>query len=276
MDTYIFDVKKIEKLISDFYIISGVAVTVYDLNLNIITSSGYHTKFCDLIQSNPEIKSRCILSDIDHINEAKRKRSVVYYTCHAGNMEIVTPIFYEDTIIAYILIGQFHDEKGKCTDVLNLDGLEGFDHNKLLDFYNLVPIVSSSKLVSLQNILKIIIKSFWEDGLITRKRSMLSVKIEQYILENISRKIYIDELCKHFNISRNALYELFYKEFNVAINDFIITKRINCAKDYLRDSDKSIAEISNLCGFTDYNYFIRIFKSKCNTTPLKYRKSFVE
>lgn len=276
MKTYIFEKQKIEALILDFYISTGIVITLYDINQNAIASSGKHTDFCALIGRIPEFKKLCRLCDVKHIELAKKNRALVYYTCHAGNIEVITPIFYEDTIIAYLQIGQFRTTSATHIDALKLMDI-GYTNFKRIDTaLNEIPIVSNQKLTSLQNLLNIIIKSFWEDGLIKCKRSMLSVKIEQYIIENISQKIYIDELCEHFNISRNALYELFYKEFGTAINDYIITKRIEYAKEYLRDSDKSIAEISNLCGFNDYNYFIRIFKSKCNTTPLKYRKSIVE
>ena len=276
MKTYIFENRKIEALISDFYISTGIVITLYDINQNAIASSGKHTDFCALIGRIPGLKKLCRLCDTEHIELAKKNRTAVYYTCHAGNTEVITPVFYEDTIIAYLQIGQFRTTNATHVDALKLMDLGYTNFRRIDTALNNIPIVSNQKLASLHNLLNIIIKSFWEDGLITCKRSMLSVKIEQYILENIHQKIYINELCEHFNISRNSLYELFYKEFGIAINDFIIAKRIEYAKEYLRNSNKSIAEISNLCGFSDYNYFIRIFKSKCNTTPLKYRKSIDE
>lgn len=274
METYIFDKQKIETLISDFYISTGIPITLYDLNQNAIASSGKHIDYCQLIINSAERRQLCRLYDVQHIELAKETGDSVYYTCHAGNKEVITPIFYENTIIAYLQIGQFRTCSPTNEDASILINLGYTDLERIHTALSEIPLVSNQKLTSLQNILNIIIKSFWKDGLITRKRSMLSVKIEQYILENISRKIYIDELCDRFNLSRNSLYDLFYNEFGVAINEFIIAKRIEFAKEYLQSSDKSVSEISSLCGFTDYNYFIRIFKAKCNITPLKYRKMF--
>lgn len=276
MKTYIFDREKIRTLISDFYLSTGIVITLYDMNRKTVVSSGKHIDYCVLIRNNPELNRLCRLYDVEHLELATKKRTSVYYTCHAGNTEVITPIFYEDTIIAYLQIGQFRTTEATHADALKLMDLGYTNFKRIGTALRDIPIVSNERLASLQNILNVIIKSFWEDGLITCKRSMISVKIEQYILENIHKKIYIDELCERFNLSRSSLYELFYKEFGVAINEFIINRRIDCAKKYLRDSNKSISEISSLCGFTDYNYFIRMFKSQCNTTPLKYRKSFAE
>lgn len=274
METYIFDKRKIEALISDFYISTGIPITLYDINQIAIASSGKHIDYCKLIRNSAEQRKLCRAYDLKHIERAKETRDSVYYTCHAGNKEVITPIFYEDTIIAYLQIGQFRTCSPTYEDALILLDLGCTNFKRINTALSEIPLVPNQKLTSLQNLLKVIIKSFWEDGLITRKRSMLSVKIEQYILENINQKIYIDELCNRFNISRNSLYELFYNEFGVAINEFIITKRIELAKEHLQKSNKSVSEISSLCGFTDYNYFIRIFKAKCNVTPLKYRKMF--
>ena len=272
MKTYIFDSKKIELLISDFYISTGIAITIYDINTNVVASSGNYTPFCSLIRSNPEYIKRCKKSNLVHINKAKEKRETVYYTCHAGNMEVITPIIFEGTIIAYLQIGQFHDENGTYANIQKLNCFSDLNNKLLFSLYSNIPVVSDKKLSALQNILQLIIKSFWVDGLISYKRSMLSVKIEQYIFENLDQKIYVGDICKKFSLSRNALYDLFNKEFGMAVNEFILKKRIELAKSLLANKNKSISEISDMCGFTDYNYFIRIFKKQCGTTPLKYRK----
>jgi AraC-like DNA-binding protein len=39
----------------------------------------------------------------------------------------------------------------------------------------------------------------------------------------------------------------------------------------LRNSDMSIGEIADYCGFSYANYFIRVFKKHYNCTPLEYR-----
>jgi len=40
----------------------------------------------------------------------------------------------------------------------------------------------------------------------------------------------------------------------------------------LRETDKSISEISETCGFSSISYFCRTFKNETTLTPLKYRK----
>ena len=125
--------------------------------------------------------------------------------------------------------------------------------------------------------MEIVIKSFWMDGLISYDRSMLSVKLEQYIKEHLTEKIYIEELCDKFFISKNALYRLFQKEFGTTVNEFIIEKRLTLARELLLSSaELNVTEVSAACGFTDYNYFIRRFKKGTGQTPLQFRKTASE
>ena len=86
-------------------------------------------------------------------------------------------------------------------------------------------------------------------------------------------EIYVERLCEKFLLSKNALYQLFQNEFNTTVNGFITAKRIQLAQKYLSEENGlNVTQISSLCGFPDYNYFIRIFKRLTGRTPLAYRK----
>ena len=119
----------------------------------------------------------------------------------------------------------------------------------------------------------VLIQSFWVDGLIRTNRSMLSVKLEQYILENIDKKIQVEDICEKFFISKSTLYRLFRTEFETTVNEYILQKRLQHAKTLLKEKQElDISQISDACGFTDYNYFIRLFKKTFGVTPLQFRK----
>jgi AraC-like DNA-binding protein len=198
----------------------------------------------------------------------------VAYVCHAGNMEFITPVFYENTPIAYLQMGQFRDEEGECASreraqtALRLYG----DDGSILRLYDELPIVSKQKREALVRTLGMIIKSFWVDGLVYANRSMLSIKIERFIAERLQDKISVETLCENFYLSKNALYRLFHTEFSTTVGEYIFQKRMERAKSLLKaDLALDIAEVASLCGFDDYNYFIRAFRKANGVTPKKFR-----
>ena len=198
----------------------------------------------------------------------------VLYACHAGIMELTTPIFYENTLIAYLQMGQFVDEEGAYASrehaerVLRSYG----DDGSVLRRYDGLPVVSEAKRGALVRMLGLMIQSFWVDGLIYSNRSMLSIKMERYIAEHLQEKISVERLCEAFYLSKNALYRLFRTEFSATVGEYVLQKRMERAKRLLKtDGTLDIAQIAAQCGFDDYNYFIRIFRKKQGVTPKKYR-----
>jgi AraC-like DNA-binding protein len=54
--------------------------------------------------------------------------------------------------------------------------------------------------------------------------------------------------------------------------DYLLMLRLSKAKEELMNTEKSIKEISESCGFSSPNYFSLIFKRKENISPGNYRK----
>ena len=274
---YIFNKEKLKQVLSDFYNSTGIAVALYDASKREIAGApSCHSPYCTYIRTRSECVLNCDRSNLTHMKEVFSDRRISRYTCHAGLMETILPVVYEDVLIAYIQIGQFRDAEGRYSSAERLKEVAkryGFSAQELLALYDGLPVVSEEKLHSLYHIVDILVKSFWVDGLITYNRSMLSVKIEQYIDEHLTEKIHIDGLCKEFYLSKNALYSLFRDEFHTTVGDFIAEKRLHLAQHYLQSkSEINISQIASLCGFPDYNYFIRLFKKQLGMTPLQFRK----
>ncbi len=268
---YIFNNEKIESLLMDFYVSTGINITVYDASMAIIASAHADPPYCRHVQNQLGLSEKCTFSDTEHLKIVERTKKTLFYTCHAGIMEMITPIFYEDTLIAYLQIGQFRDDEQiySSEKILVEKGL--FD-GEILALYETLSRISQRKLQALTNLTDLIIKSFWADGLVYANRSMLSVKIERYIEARLREKISVDELCAEFFLSKNALYRLFSTEFKTTVHEYVLEKRIRLAKSLLRnDPTRPLAQISDDCGFSDYNYFIRAFRKTTGTTPHQFR-----
>jgi len=274
---YIFNKEKLTQVLSDFYNSTGIAVALYDASMQSIAGApSCHSPYCTHIRNRGECIKNCSQSNFIHMKEVSLNRKISRYTCHAGLMETILPIIYEDVLIAYIQIGQFRDEEGRYSSedkLKEVAELYGFSLQKLLALYETLPVVSSEKLSSLYHVVDIIVKFFWLDGLITCQRSMLSIKIERYIDEHLEEKIGLNDICNEFFISKNTAYQLFHDEFNNTVNGFITQKRLHRAQELLQiRPELNITQVSLLCGFTDYNYFIRLFKKQIGITPLQLRK----
>lgn len=105
--------------------------------------------------------------------------------------------------------------------------------------------------------------------------SGLAQKIEHYIdghfMEN---NLSLTSLADQFHLTKQYLCWAFKKETGSTINQFMITKRLNWAREYIEmHPDCKIKDVAVSAGFTDSNYFIKVFKKSIGITPMEYKES---
>lgn len=97
-----------------------------------------------------------------------------------------------------------------------------------------------------------------------------SKELEQHFLEPFS----LEKIAHSCGVSKYHLSREFKKYIGIPPNEYVISLRLNYAKELLRFSRHSITEISEQCGFNQTSHFIHLFKEREGTTPLQYRKEW--
>lgn len=93
-----------------------------------------------------------------------------------------------------------------------------------------------------------------------------------YINERYNEKIILDDVAAHVFLNRSYLSQLFKKEVGVPFGDYLETVRMKHAKYLIRNSDKSMSEIAEYVGFSNQNYFTKVFKKATGVSPMQYKK----
>lgn len=90
--------------------------------------------------------------------------------------------------------------------------------------------------------------------------------VADYIKKNLHQKLSIDAMAKMACVSKSNFFKLFKEELGISPNEFIIRERIKKAKELL-NQHSSVSEVAYNTGFSDTNYFIRVFKHIQGETP---------
>jgi len=88
-----------------------------------------------------------------------------------------------------------------------------------------------------------------------------------YTEESIS----LNSVAQAINISANYLSALFSQKMGVSFVEYLTQKRMNRAKQLLRQTDKRSGEIAYEVGYKDPRYFSFVFKKTQGCTPRSYR-----
>lgn len=97
-------------------------------------------------------------------------------------------------------------------------------------------------------------------------------KAYDFIEENFSNDVSLNEVSEELNISSYYFSKLFKDETGEGFVEYLTRRRIDKAKEMLKDPEKSIKEIGCECGYADPNYFSRIFKKSTGMTPTEYKE----
>jgi AraC-like DNA-binding protein len=116
----------------------------------------------------------------------------------------------------------------------------------------------------------------WIAKLISVDEENLIFHLSNYINNNICSDLSVETLMDVFGISRSRLYDISHKYFGMSIAKYVKKKRVAIAKERLEIEGTRISEAADAAGFTDYNYFSKIFKSETGLTPGEYKKRALE
>lgn len=154
-------------------------------------------------------------------------------------------------------------------------GLDQEDAYTLSDLY--IRLADETDTVAgLQEINDDMVRSFTLKMKELRTRQIMSRHISQcirYIYDHLHEQITIDSLSRQVGLHPCYLASLFKKETGITIHSFIQNKRLETAKNMLKNSAYSCADIANTLCFSSQSHFIRAFRKKYGMTPVEYRQN---
>lgn len=271
-----FHVEKLDKLLYDFYLLTGLTISIWDANFNQLSFQPKEMRdFCRIVKSTQKGKKLCFLSDKSVcIACAKAEKPVTHY-CHAGLVDTAVPIKYKNSVLGYIMFGQIKDGLSDKTQKLKkLSKKIQVNYSDLLNSYKKLDVHNGDKVNAASNILKTATRYIWLSEYIDIGYDTLASNIDDYIKENLTKDICVNSICKTFKISKNKLYHISHEWFKMPIGEYVSQVRIDEAKRLLSSTDIPVNQISVMVGMDDYNYFSKFFRLHVGVSPLKYRKSF--
>ena len=97
-------------------------------------------------------------------------------------------------------------------------------------------------------------------------------RVLEYVHSHISDNIGVEQLANVACITKPYFIRLFKHEFGFPPVQYINRKKVERAQLLLFTTDKAVKEVAFILGFSDQNYFIRLFRKLTGITPQEYRR----
>ena len=93
----------------------------------------------------------------------------------------------------------------------------------------------------------------------------------EYINNNLSEKITVSDIAEKTFVHPNYLSTLFKKETGSTLSNYILGRRVEEAKYFIRFGNNAMSDIANFYQFCSQSHFIATFKKFTGMTPAQYR-----
>ena len=101
-------------------------------------------------------------------------------------------------------------------------------------------------------------------------------EIMDYLEHNYMNKIQMKDIAEEIHLCESECSRLFKRYMNVSLFTFLQEYRVERSLEFLLSSDDSIMEVAQKSGFTDSNYYAKVFSRVKGCSPQKYRKQNIK
>lgn len=99
-------------------------------------------------------------------------------------------------------------------------------------------------------------------------------RVTAYIHEYYMNALSVSTLAKQYGVNENRLSYVFQKYAGMGPGDYLITYRLNRARELMLITDSPIHKIAKSVGYADPYHFSRIFKKQFGLSPSEFREKF--
>lgn len=111
-----------------------------------------------------------------------------------------------------------------------------------------------------------------KEGATPRKNYDQIRRMISYVEEHYPEHLTLDDVAAAAHLSRSECSRVFKKVMGTSLFSFIQNYRIEKSCAYLQETDATVTEIAERVGFSDGNYYTKVFQKVMGCAPTTYRK----
>ncbi|HSI59757.1 MAG TPA: AraC family transcriptional regulator [Ideonella sp.] len=103
-------------------------------------------------------------------------------------------------------------------------------------------------------------------------RPLILRRVEAYVNDNLAGAVRLGGMAEVAAMSSGHFTRAFQRATGMTPHQYVVTRRLDKARELLRDQSTSIAEIAQQCGFSGTAHFSMTFRHHHALTPSQYRQ----
>ena len=253
MQDHSIQTEKMNEVMELLFRVLNIRITFFDRQGNKLYAPGREEPclFCRKHRKDPDFDAKCVASDLYHLEEAKKKKDVLVYHCHAGLLDGVVP-FYDrhGNYLGSVVFGQRADRNSPIRGVKSSD---------------------TAEMENIGRLLKYLSEYICETELIRKTSAPWTLRFEEYVHKHICDNPSLAQTAKSIGCSVSFLSHNLPKEFGMSFKEYIRKQKMNRAVELLNAGFR-VSECAAQLNYYDAFYFSKEFKKYTGLSPLKWKK----
>jgi AraC-like DNA-binding protein len=256
---YAIRTEEVRRLIARTGSVLGVRIVLYGPDhrkLREFDLTG-DTTYCRALRADRAFAQRCRACDREHLDEARRRRSTVAYTCHHGLRECIIPLFDEArAYLGAIAFGQIRPA-GRAVPQPNA---------RMRRLYQALPAYGERRMLEIADLLEYLCTYILQNQLIRSRPATWAERVAAYVREHGQERLTVDELAAAAGCSRSFLTHRFGPQFGCTLRQYVQRARMRQAQVLLQKGC-SVKETAYRLGFCDQFHFSKAYKAWSGRPP---------
>lgn len=213
----------------------------------------------------------CLALDDVKRQEAAAKREMVSYRCHAGLIEAIKPVYFQERLLGFVAIGQFRSGAEIPEDIEREWRIRvGSDH--IAQCFAGLSCISEDSVSAVLGLFTTVVDYIVTQQMIGLGGNRDLTTILTYMQKHLHQDIALDDVAGLIGKSRSTVSHLFKSHTGKSFKRTLVEMKLSEAERLLlTDSSLSIREAASRVGYSDALYFSRLFKKVRGIAPSSVR-----
>ncbi len=270
--------------------LSDLAWRLFGVNLALVSPDGRQAvmfeseqraqPFCAALDRCDAGRALCAMCDQSRFLQARSGAQALRYRCHAGLTEFIVPVIRDGETIALLQCGQVHDRTPTEAEwrMARRDLVEaGIDSRPLRKLFAQNRVLTPERQNDLLALLELIASRLAQADEHRLRAGPGHAQMQlgravTFIEAHLAERLTLSAVAGAANVSTRNLMRLFKREIGTSVVGFILRRRISRARDLLKRSDRTCAEVAFESGFGSVQHFNRIFRRHEDMSPGGWRQ----
>ncbi len=228
---------------------------------------------CRMLREDLSMDSQCRKLDRKMMMTSLQRGTMVTYTCHAGMREATAPVFVEDGLVGYVMLGQFRSETSPEESPYARHWEQEMGNKALQGAYRQTAVFPEQKIETLLSMFQHLLEFIIESQLIRHRDYDLVGPAIEHIHRQPDVPFSLEAASSMVGRSPSTVTRLFRKVTGMSFKQYQTAHRLEQAATMLRSMpNRPVAEIAQGMGYEDPLYFSRVFHRHFKCSPSAYRR----